>query len=236
MQQRKPEGRFVRFGSFDADLKEQKLTKSGYRIRLQEQPFRILALLLEHPGQLVTREEVRQKLWSNDTFVEFDDALNTAVRKLREALNDSGDNPRFLETVRGQGYRFLAPITWQPEPQAVAPVASWARRNRYLWLAAALIVAGAAAAGYWKLRRPVSPITPQDTIVLADFANSTGDPVFDDTLKQGLSIQLEQSPFLALVSERRVNETLKRPITYCLPSPAIAPVSMALLPVRWQTS
>ena len=104
-----PEDRFVRFGSFEADLREGKLTKTGARIRLQEQPFRILALLLEYPGQLVTREEIRQKLWSNDTFVEFDAALNTAVRKLRGALNDSADNPRFLATVPRRGYRFIAP-------------------------------------------------------------------------------------------------------------------------------
>ena len=94
MLQHEATGRFARFGSFEADLQERKLTKSGYRIRLQEQPFRILALLLERPGQIVTREEIRQRLWSHDTFVEFDDALNTAVRKLRESLNDSADNPK----------------------------------------------------------------------------------------------------------------------------------------------
>jgi DNA-binding winged helix-turn-helix (wHTH) protein len=143
MQKQEPGGRFVRFGSFEADLKEGKLTKNGYRIRLQEQPFRILALLLERPGQLITREEIRHKLWSHDTFVEFDDALNTSVRKLREALNDSVENPRFLETVRGQGYRFLAPIAWRAEPQVAVPIASRVRRNPYLWLATALIVAGA---------------------------------------------------------------------------------------------
>lgn len=144
MQQHAPAGRFIRFGSFEADLQERKLTKSGYRIRLQEQPFRILVLLLERPGQLVTREEIRQKLWSRDTFVEFDDALNTAVRKLRESLNDSADNPRFLETVPRRGYRFIAPIAWQPELQAVVPITSPARQYWYVWLAALLIVAGAA--------------------------------------------------------------------------------------------
>ena len=112
--------RFVRFGLFEADLQEGKLTKTGGRIRLQEQPFLILALLLEHPGELVTREEIRQKLWSHNTFVEFDAALNTAVRKLREALNDSADNPRFLETVPRRGYRFAAPVASPPEPQTLA--------------------------------------------------------------------------------------------------------------------
>ncbi len=108
---REAESRIIRFGSFEADLAEGRLTKAGVRIRLQEQPFQILVLLLERSGQLVTREEIREKLWSNHTFVEFDDALNTAVRKLRAELCDSADNPRFLETVPRRGYRFVAPVS-----------------------------------------------------------------------------------------------------------------------------
>ena len=210
MQEHGQAGRFVRFGSFEADLQEGKLTKMGSRVRLQEQPFRILAQLLERPGQLVTREEIRQKLWSHDTYVGFDDALNTAVRKLREALNDSADNPRFLETVPRRGYRFVAPVDGPPEPQAVAPIGSRARRHPYLWLAAALMVAGIAAAGFWHLRRLGSRIAPEDTIVLADFANSTGDAVFDDTLRTALSMSLKQSPFLNVLSDSEVAKTLKR--------------------------
>ena len=99
MEQQGADRRIIRFGAYEADLREASLTKAGIRIRLQEQPFQILVLLLERPGQIVTREEIRQRLWSDDTFVEFDDALNTAVRKLRTALSDSADNPRFLETV-----------------------------------------------------------------------------------------------------------------------------------------
>src|SRR5271157_3547810 len=142
MQQHGPAGRIVRFGSFEVDLQEGKLTKGGIRIRLQEQPLRILVLLLERPGQLVTREEIRQKLWSQDTFVEFDDALNTAVGKLRAALNDSADNPRFLETVPRRGYRFVAPVAWTPEAPAMVPIKSQVPQHKYLylWLAAALIL------------------------------------------------------------------------------------------------
>lgn len=117
-----PKAQIVRFGTFEADLREGRLSKAGIRIRLQEQPFQILALLLERPGQLVTREEIREKLWAKDTFVEFDDALNTAVRKLRVGLNDSADNPRFLETIPRRGYRFLAPVV--PVEPAVAIVVS----------------------------------------------------------------------------------------------------------------
>ncbi|HXC48533.1 MAG TPA: winged helix-turn-helix domain-containing protein, partial [Candidatus Sulfotelmatobacter sp.] len=181
----------------------------GSRIRLQEQPFRILAHLLERPGQLVTREEIRQKLWSHDTFVGFDDALNTAVRKLREALNDSAENPRFLETVPRRGYRFVAPVNGPPELQAVALIGHGARRHPYLWLTAALILTAAAVAGFWHFRHRGSRITPEDTIVLADFANSTGDTVFDDTLKTGLSMSLKQSPFLNVLSESEVAKTLR---------------------------
>ena len=100
----------VRFGSFELDLRAGELRKQGVKIKLQEQPFQILAVLLEHPGQVVTREELRSKLWPADTFVDFDHSLNKAVNKLREALGDSAENPRFIETIPRRGYRLLAPI------------------------------------------------------------------------------------------------------------------------------
>ncbi|HEY1263822.1 MAG TPA: winged helix-turn-helix domain-containing protein [Terriglobales bacterium] len=102
--------RLLRFGAFEADLTAGELRKNGARLRLQEQPFQLLALLLQRPGEVVTREEVRQRLWSSDTFVDFDHSLNTAVNKIREALGDSASHPRFLETVARRGYRFLAPV------------------------------------------------------------------------------------------------------------------------------
>ena len=122
IQQQEWVGRFVSFGSFEVDLRERKLTKMGSRIRLQGQPFRILVLLLERPGQLVTREEIRQELWPQDVFVDFDAALNTAVRKLRDALGDSADNPRFLETVPRLGYRFVAPVARPIKRPTAVPV------------------------------------------------------------------------------------------------------------------
>jgi DNA-binding winged helix-turn-helix (wHTH) protein len=102
--------RTVRFGVFEADLVAGELRKNGGRIRLQEQPFQVLAFLLERPGEAVTREELRQKLWPADTFVDFDHSLNTAVNKLREALGDSAASPRYVETLARRGYRFLAPV------------------------------------------------------------------------------------------------------------------------------
>jgi DNA-binding winged helix-turn-helix (wHTH) protein len=100
----------MRFGVFEVDLQAGELRKSGLKIKLQDQPFQILALLLERPGQVVTREELRQKLWSEDTFVEFDHSVNSAVKKLRQALGDDSDNPRFIETLPRRGYRFLVPV------------------------------------------------------------------------------------------------------------------------------
>jgi eukaryotic-like serine/threonine-protein kinase len=214
MQQDRAAGHIVRFGSFEVDLRQGKLIKAGLRIRLQGQPLQILALLLERPGQLVTREEIREKLWSRDTFVEFDDALNTAVRKLRAALNDSADNPRFLETVPRKGYRFVAPVTWVPEPQAVSPIESRGDRYRqlslYIYLVVGLIVALAMVGGYKHFRHPDFQITSRDTIVLADFSNTTGDAVFDDTLKTGLTVSIRQSPFLNVLPESDVAKALQQ--------------------------
>jgi Tol biopolymer transport system component/DNA-binding winged helix-turn-helix (wHTH) protein len=106
--------RLVRFGVFEADLKVGELKKNGSRVRLQEQPFQILALLLEQPGEVVTREELRNRLWPADTFVDFDHSLNAAIRRLRDASGDSAENPRFVETIARRGYRFLAPVNGAP--------------------------------------------------------------------------------------------------------------------------
>ena len=100
----------VRFGHFELDLRAGELRKQGVRIRLQEQPFQILAMLLEHPDQIVTREELRSKLWPADTFVDFDHSLNRAINKLREALDDAADAPQFIETLPKRGYRFLGSL------------------------------------------------------------------------------------------------------------------------------
>lgn len=106
-------GKTVRFGVFELDLVSGELRKGGTRIRLQEQPFQVLAYLLQRPGDVVTREELRQKLWPADTFVDFDHSLNTAVNKVREALGDSASSPRYIETLARRGYRFLAPVERQ---------------------------------------------------------------------------------------------------------------------------
>src|ERR1700748_1766936 len=100
----------LRFGVFELDLHSGELGTHGLRVRLQEQPFRLLEMLLERPGEVVTREELQKKLWPADTFVDFDHGLNKAISKIREALNDSAENPRFIETLARRGYRFLAEV------------------------------------------------------------------------------------------------------------------------------
>jgi len=197
----------VRFGPFELDLSTAELRNNGATSKLAEQPFQILAELVQHPGEVVTRDELRQRLWHSDTFVDFEYGLNAAVKRLREVLGDSADSPRYIETIPRRGYRFIAAVTEAPLPAGLE-----AKKNN-LWKvavpAAVLLLAALIAGWLFYPWRQVRTLTDKDTIVLADIDNKTGDPVFDDTLKQGLSVQLEQSPFLALVSERRVNETLK---------------------------
>jgi len=103
-------GRIVRFGVFELDLEAGELRRNGIKLHLQEQPFQVLAILLERAGKTVAREELRQKLWKEDTFVDFDHSLNTAVNKLREVLGDSASRPQYVETLARRGYRFIAPI------------------------------------------------------------------------------------------------------------------------------
>jgi DNA-binding winged helix-turn-helix (wHTH) protein/tetratricopeptide (TPR) repeat protein len=103
--------RVFRFGQFEVDVDHQSLARKGLRIKIQDQPLRTLILLLEHPGEIVTREELRRKLWAEDTHVDFDGSLNVILKKLRAAIDDDSDNPRFIETVPRWGYRFIAPVT-----------------------------------------------------------------------------------------------------------------------------
>jgi cholera toxin transcriptional activator len=113
--------RIVRFGVFELDVAAGELRKNGTKLRLQEQPLQVLTLLLERAGDVVTRDEIRQKLWPADTFVDFDHSLNTAVNKLRETLGDSASSPRYIETLARRGYRFIAPLQNDPAGAASIP-------------------------------------------------------------------------------------------------------------------
>ena len=127
------------FGVFELDLASGELRKSGVKVRLQEQPFQVLKALLERPGEVVSREELQQRLWPDDTFVDFEGGLSTAVQKIRQALGDSSSNPRFVETLPKRGYRFVAPVEApyrkdEPRPRGLSPALQLA-------LAAAAVVA-----------------------------------------------------------------------------------------------
>ena len=232
--------RLIRFGIFEADLSAGELRKGGSRIRLQEQPFQILTMLLERPGQVITREELRAKLWASDTFVDFEHGVNSGIARLREALGDSADSPRYIETLPRRGYRLIVSVegvSQTPAPPVAAnggngtvsatitqsaPHASAAdtaphapvdaTAARFYWRrSAALAVLAAALVGigsYFYLR-PAHALSESDSIVLADIANSTPDPVFDNTLRQALAVKLIDSPFLNIVPDDRMRETLR---------------------------
>jgi DNA-binding winged helix-turn-helix (wHTH) protein/tetratricopeptide (TPR) repeat protein len=214
-------------------------------LTLQGQPFQILILLMERPGELVSREELKKALWVSDTFVDFEHNLNKAVNRLREALHDSAEQPKFVETLPRRGYRWIGPVIRngngsapgeshlvvpeaehtpekRTEPQILTDVellgpatsvdTSEGRSQKFWRLAipagslAVALIAGVFTIIY-SLRAP--PLTEKDSIVVADFVNTTGDPVFDDTLKQGLSVQLSQSPFFNILPDQKVSDTLK---------------------------
>src|SRR6202142_836549 len=164
-----PNGPRYRFGPFELDTGEESLARNGTRVKVQDLPFRLLVMLVERPGEIVTREEVRQRLWPENTFVEFDNSLGVAIRKVRDALNDDAEAPRYVETVPRRGYRFIAPVTVldaetlvpaKPPPETVvAPATDGAgappphtnshKHPRY-WVAvasAALILTGVAIYG-----------------------------------------------------------------------------------------
>jgi DNA-binding winged helix-turn-helix (wHTH) protein len=145
-----PNRGFVRFGVFELDLAADRLKKGGAATRLGGQPLKVLRLLVEHPGEVVTREDLRQALWGDRTFGELDVGLNAAIRRLRRALGDSAEVPRFIETLPGRGYRFLAPVHLEVPtaaeltaailPERSEPVAEPARPPAgppWRWIAAA---------------------------------------------------------------------------------------------------
>ena len=213
--------RTIRFDAFEVDLHAGRLRKHGLRIRLQEQPFAVLALMLERPGEAVTREEFRHSLWPSDTFVDFDHGLNNAINRLREALNDSADSPRFIETLPRRGYRFIASVkngalpgsapvqaSLTPALPVVPTAEPWLKRRIVVASgAAALLVVAAFVA--WRVFFARPPLTDTDVILLASFVNNTGDPIFNNSLDKALEVKLTESPFLSIFPEASVRETLR---------------------------
>src|SRR5258708_8262014 len=113
-----PSSSIVRFGTFEVNVQTGELRHAGLKVKLQEQPFQVLVALLERPGEIVTRDELRSRLWPEDTFVDFDHSLNAAIKRLRDALAESADAPVFIETLARRGYRFIAPVNGSSAPEA----------------------------------------------------------------------------------------------------------------------
>src|SRR5829696_3444342 len=194
------------------DLQTGELQKGAARINLPDQPFRVLETLLERPGELVTREELRQRLWSGETFVDFEHGLNAAVRRLRDALGDSADVPRFIETLPRRGYRFIAPVIQPPAteaapsrpeepttsealpPPAVAPAPS-VTRARVLGVMATMVLVAAAVLwtfGYRSrstVRGESAGTSARSMLAVLPFENLTGDPE-QEYLAEGMTEEL----------------------------------------------
>jgi len=175
--------RSVRFGPFEVDLCSGELRKEGVKIKLQEQPLRLLALLLECPGQVVSRDELRQKLWPADTFVGFDDGLNTAVKKLRDALGDSSEKPLFIETLPKRGYRFISTVTsLNPSPSSEGSPAGptrlkrWSRSRIVLLPIGVVTVLLAAYLVHRPVRSELGLSSGRIMLAVLPFENLSGDP------------------------------------------------------------
>jgi DNA-binding winged helix-turn-helix (wHTH) protein len=224
----------VRFEDFELDLRSYQVRRSGRTLRLERIPMEILFLLVQRRGQLVTREEIIEKLWGKNVFLDTDNAINTAIRKTRQVLKDDPEQPRFIQTVTGRGYRFIGQISEVVVPEVKAsaqeqtasssspsaatraapmtigatPGSTSIGKRRKVIVPAIVAVLALSAGGYFYFRR-TPRLTDKDTIVLADFSNTTGDSVFDGTLRQGMAVQLEQSPFLSIISEQRIQQVLR---------------------------
>lgn len=220
--------RIVRFGTFEADLGTRELRKSGVRIKLHGQPFEVLAMLLDRPGEVVPREELRQRLWSTDTFVDFDAGLNTAINRLREALGDSAESPRFIETAPRRGYRFVAPVEAEisklraaighpseapsevPQNDASIRARNHTRRVRVLMLGLASIVLLLTVLSLTGVRerlfgrKNVAHIESLAVLPLANLSDDPGQDFFADGMTEDLITDLGKIGALRVISRTSV--------------------------------
>jgi TolB-like protein/DNA-binding winged helix-turn-helix (wHTH) protein/Tfp pilus assembly protein PilF len=209
-----PSRQTFRFADLEFDARSGELRKQGLKVRLSEQPFQVLLLLLAHPGEVVTREELRQRLWPESTFVDFEAGLNSAVRRLREALNDSAEKPRFVETLPRRGYRLIAtveaPAALAPEKEETRGPARPASRFRLpFWTGAAAVGAVAALVATLAMLAPWQPLRGRSTpaqitsLAVLPFENLTGDPeqdYFADGMTDALITDLAQIRALRVIS------------------------------------
>lgn len=215
----------LRFATFEVDVPAGELRKNGIKLRLQDQPFQVLCMLLEHPGQVVAREELRNRLWPADTFVDFDHGLNAAVKRLRDALGDSAEAPRFVETLSRRGYRFIAPIGAEAAspPRAVQLTRTLkATRPTYLLALAgtafsilALIVELKGVGGYrWRLGLGTKGIESLAVLPLENLSRDPEQEYFSDGMTDLLIADLSKIGTLRVTSRtssmryKKVNKSL----------------------------
>jgi DNA-binding winged helix-turn-helix (wHTH) protein/tetratricopeptide (TPR) repeat protein len=222
--------RTFQFGPFEAHTASGKLLKQGREIKLQDQPFRLLVALLQRPHQVVSRQELKENLWPHGTLVEFDKSLDVAMAKLRHALHDDSDSPRFIETLPKRGYQFIAPVSAASDPAedssestsligtppslSVGATAettdspeSVSRTARWLGLFASVGVLGVIF-WYWQAHRPIH-LAERAAVIVGEFSNTTGDRSFDRSLRTAAIIDLAQSPYLTIMSDDRIGEALQ---------------------------
>jgi len=203
--------RVMRFGAFEADLQARELRRQGMQIKLQEQPFQILEVLLEHPGAIVTREQLRQKLWPADTFVDVDNSVNAAINRLREALGDSTESPRFVETVPRRGYRFVAPVTAVSTAERGAASESTSpgrlgtgrsQWKTYIALGSVVLLVAASLWAWerWRASRPVH-ITSLAVLPLTNLSGDSSQDYFADGMTDELTTDLAKISSLRVISE-----------------------------------
>jgi DNA-binding winged helix-turn-helix (wHTH) protein/TolB-like protein/Tfp pilus assembly protein PilF len=207
-------GQVARFGVFELDLRNAELRRDGLRVKLQEQPFRLLAFLVQRAGEIVTREELQQALWPSD-FVEFDQGLNAAVRKLRTALDDSADNPRFVETLARRGYRFIAPVEWLSRHAERSEASrrrdpSASARLRMTWVAAVIALAAIGAVFIFRGRFTTRPSI--DTVAVLPFTiDEKQNEHLSDGLTEMLIDNLSRLPNLRVMARTTVFQYKNQP-------------------------
>jgi len=218
-----------RFGLFEVDPESVELRRAGVRVRIQKQPLQLLAILLERPGQVVTRQELQKRLWSGDTFVDFEDGLNTAIKKLRESLGDETDHPQFIETIPRTGYRFMAQVEFADlahtngnastngsaaKHSSVAEISPstiakpHGRRTLWIGVGAALLIIGGLA--IWLTHGwPAFSFAPRESVLVTDFENETGEPQLDNALRTAFIVSLEQSKHFNVFPRARIGSVLQ---------------------------